>query len=344
MVHIAAVPRKDGVARLPTMAARLRTVVGRHPEFLASPAALVLLLAAWEFGPGWLGISTILIPPPSEAFQAAVEGLFGGNLLSHLAITCWEALAGFAIGIAAAFIVGGITAYSRLFERTIYGYLLAIQTMPKVALAPLFIAWLGFGLASKVVVAALLSFFPVLVNVVVGLKRCEPGKIDIMRTLAASELQIFRFVRLPNALPYVFSGLNVAIVFALTGAIAAEFIGSREGLGYAMLMANAEMNMPRTFAILALLGFVGFISMRRLISRQGGSSTGRLWFRRTNGDGGRHFDELSFCGHGSHRPLGRACDGRALQDQLRPDDDRNRPRPCRAYLRTESELLAGRKS
>lgn len=227
-------------------------------DALATAALLFLIFAAWEGGVRGVGAQGFLVPPPSSIAVALADGIADGSLLPHLLVTAKEALLGFAIAASAGFVLGSVAAHDRLFERTVYRYLVAIQTMPKIALAPLFVAWFGFGLASKVGVAALVAFFPVLLNVVVGLKSCAPGRIDIMHALSASEWQIFRLVRLPSALPYIFSGLTVSSVFAVTGAIVGEFVGAREGLGYEMLVANGSMNLSRSFAILALLGVLGY--------------------------------------------------------------------------------------
>jgi NitT/TauT family transport system permease protein len=224
----------------------------------AALALVVALLLAWEGAVRGAGVNAFLLPPPTAIGAALADGLVRGSLLPHLYVTAKEALLGFAIAALAGFLIGAIAAQSRLFERTLYRYLVAIQTMPKVALAPLFVAWFGFGMVSKVGVAALVSFFPVLLSVVVGLKSCDAGKLDLMRSLSASEWQVFRYVRLPNALPFVFSGLSVASVFAVTGAIVGEFVGAREGLGYEMLVANGAMNVSRSFAILVLLGALGY--------------------------------------------------------------------------------------
>jgi NitT/TauT family transport system permease protein len=220
-------------------------------------AALMLLLAFWEWGVAWLGIGAYLLPPPSMVARAIVEMVGDGSLWLHLQVTMTETLAGFAIALAAGVLVGAVLTQNRLLERTVYGYLVAIQTMPKIALAPLFVAWFGFGLWSKIGVAALIAFFPILVNVMVGLKSCDPGKIDLMNTLAASRWQVFRYVQLPSALPYIMAGVDVAIVFALTGAIVGEFVGATAGLGYQMVLANSEMQVPKVYGVLLVLGALG---------------------------------------------------------------------------------------
>lgn len=177
---------------------------------------------------------------------------------------------GFAIAGIAGVVLGAGVALSPAIAGAVYPYLVATQTIPKIALAPLLILWFGYDAASKIAVAALIAFFPVLANVVAGLRDCDEGKLDVLRSLGASRWQIFRMVRLPNALPYVFNGFNIAIVFALTGAIVGEFVGASEGIGYLMMQANGLMNVPMGFSlmlVLALLGAVLFGGMK-LIRRR----------------------------------------------------------------------------
>jgi NitT/TauT family transport system permease protein len=226
----------------------------------ALPAVtLILLLAGWEWGVRLLGIGAYLLPPPSLVAGALADMAADGSLWANLQVTMVATLGGFAIALAAGIVIGALIAQNRLLERTVYGYLVAIQTLPKIALAPLFVAWFGFGLGSKVGVAALIAFFPILVNVIIGLKSCDAGKIDLMRALSASGWQIFRYVRLPSALPYIMAGVDVAIVFALTGAIVGEFVGATAGLGYQMVLSNSQMEVPKVYGVLLVLGAIGVL-------------------------------------------------------------------------------------
>lgn len=226
----------------------------------ALPAVtLLLLLAGWEWGVRLLGIGAYLLPPPSLVAGALADMAADGSLWANLQVTMVATLGGFAIALAAGIVIGALIAQNRLLERTVYGYLVAIQTLPKIALAPLFVAWFGFGIGSKVGVAALIAFFPILVNVIIGLKSCDAGKIDLMRALSASGWQIFRYVRLPSALPYIMAGVDVAIVFALTGAIVGEFVGATAGLGYQMVLSNSQMEVPKVYGVLLVLGAIGVL-------------------------------------------------------------------------------------
>lgn len=233
--------------------------LARAGELALPAAAIALLFAAWEWGVALLGIGAYLLPPPSQVLAAIAAMARDGSLWHNTQVTLGATLGGFAIALAAGIAVGGLIAQSRLVERTVYGYLVAIQTLPKIALAPLFVAWFGFGLSSKVAVAALIAFFPIVVNVIVGLKSCDAGRIDVMRALSASRWQIFRHVQLPSALPFILAGADVAIVFALTGAIVGEFVGATAGLGYQMVLSNSQMQVPKVYGVLIVLGGIGML-------------------------------------------------------------------------------------
>jgi NitT/TauT family transport system permease protein len=253
--------------------------LARAGDLALPAAAIVLLFAAWEWGVALLGIGAYLLPPPSQVFAAIATMARDGSLWTNAQVTLGATLTGFAIALAAGIAVGGLIAQSRLVERTVYGYLVAIQTLPKIALAPLFVAWFGFGLSSKVAVAALIAFFPIVVNVIVGLKSCDTGRIDVMRALSASRWQVFRLVQLPSAAPFIMAGADVAIVFALTGAIVGEFVGATAGLGYQMVLSNSQMEVPKVYGVLIVLGAIGMalhgavaLLRRRLLSWMPASS------------------------------------------------------------------------
>src|SRR5579884_2661654 len=156
--------------------------------------AVAVVLTGWEGLLRLFGMSPFVLPSPGAVAVALVEITRDGSLVSNLFTTLEEAALGFMIAVGAGIAVGGVMAQSALVERMLYGYLVALQTMPKIALAPLFVAWFGFGLESKVAIAALIAFFPMLANVVVGLKSCDEGKVDVLRALAAGEWKIFRMV------------------------------------------------------------------------------------------------------------------------------------------------------
>jgi NitT/TauT family transport system permease protein len=193
---------------------------------------------------------------PSELARLIDTGVLGDNILT----TVWEAFCGFAIATCLGLVLGTLIAEFRLVDRIVYPYLIALQTMPKIALAPVLLVWFGFGMGSKIAVAAVISLFPILVNTIAGLRGCDQGRLDVLRALGASKWDCFRLVKLPNALPFVFSGLSTAVMFALTGALVGEFVGATHGLGYLIVQANSQMNIPQVFAVLLILCAIGTAS------------------------------------------------------------------------------------
>jgi NitT/TauT family transport system permease protein len=174
-------------------------------------------------------------------------------------VTLTETLLGFAFGSLLAFALGIAVALSRRTEYFLYPFIVMFQAMPKVALAPLIIIWFGLGLTSKVVSAALVAFFPLMVNTIVGLRSADEDRINLMRSLAATRGQIFWMLQLPNAMPYIFAGLEIAMIFALIGAIVAEFVGAQSGLGMLMQSMNFTMDVAGQFSVLLILSVLGLL-------------------------------------------------------------------------------------
>jgi NitT/TauT family transport system permease protein len=219
----------------------------------------VLVVLAWHFSVTLLGTSHLIFPGPLAVVQSLYTGVASGEFLGHLWITLYEILAGFFVGAALGFVLGAAIGQSALMEAVLYPYVLAFQTMPKVAVAPLFVLWFGFGTTSKVVITATIVFFPVLANTIVGLRSAPREQIDLMKAFTASGWHIFRMVRLPQALPYVFAGLDIGIVLAVIGAIVGEFVGAQAGLGYLIMQRNFSMDTAGVFAILILLSLIGIV-------------------------------------------------------------------------------------
>jgi NitT/TauT family transport system permease protein len=232
-------------------------VLRTRPQAVLIPAVFVLFVGAWEWVVRQWSVPAFIAPAPSAVARSLAAGIRSGVYLEHLWVTLGETLAGFAIAAVAGIALGAIIAQFRLLERTVYPYLVALQTLPKIAIAPLIIVWAGFGLSSKVIIAALVAFFPVLVNVIVGLKTIDQGKLELMRSLRASRWQTFRLVTFPNALPFVFAGLDIAVVFSVLGAIVGEFVGAQQGLGNLILQFNVSLDIAGVFAVLILLAALG---------------------------------------------------------------------------------------
>lgn len=216
-----------------------------------------LVMVFWHMIVRVLEVSPLIFPGPIQVTQSLYKGLITGEFLPHLGITLYEILAGFVIGAILGFLLGAAIGQIQLVEALIYPYVVAFQTMPKVAIAPLFVVWFGFGATSKVVITATIVFFPVLANTVVGLRSAPRDQVDLMHAFTASKWQVFRMVRLPQSLPYIFAGLDIGIVLAVIGAIVGEFVGAQSGLGYLILQRNFSLDTAGVFAILVVLSSIG---------------------------------------------------------------------------------------
>ena len=224
---------------------------------LLVPASVAVVVAVWEVTVRALDIPQYLIPPPSAVMRSLVTMWNTGLLVSNGLFTLGEAVAGFLIAFVTSMIFATCIAESRLFERLIYPYLAAIQSMPKVAIAPLIMIWFGVGIESKIVLSALLSFFPMLVNAVEGLKSVDEKRARLFQSLGSSRLQTLRLLKIPHALPFLLVGVELGTIYAMLGAIVAEFVGSSKGLGAYLLSMNYQMDAAGSFGILAVLALYG---------------------------------------------------------------------------------------
>jgi NitT/TauT family transport system permease protein len=220
---------------------------------------IAAVLAVWELMVALTEVPEYILPPPSSIFRAMYNGIMTNVYPQHFFVTLTETLLGFLVGTILAFMLGTLVALSRRIEYFLYPFIVMFQAMPKVALAPLIIVWFGLGLTSKVINAALVAFFPLMVNTIVGLRSAEEDRINLMRSLAASRTQIFFMLQLPNALPYIFAGLEIAMIFALIGAIVAEFVGAERGLGMLIQSMNFNMDVAGQFSILLILSLLGLV-------------------------------------------------------------------------------------
>jgi NitT/TauT family transport system permease protein len=227
----------------------------------ASRAAPVLsvpvVLGLWEAFIRIKGIEPFIFPSPSGIGVALYNGLWGGSFLSAIQVTLVEILAGFVFGAFSGLFLGILMASIPLVHRVMFPWVVALQTIPKVAIAPLMIVWFGFGVESKILIVGLTCLFPVLVNTMAGLQATEINRINLVRALSGTRLQVLRYVLLPSALPYIFAGLNTAMVLAVIGAIVGEFVGARNGIGVRILQANFTLDLASVFALLAVLSAIG---------------------------------------------------------------------------------------
>ena len=250
--------------------ARSRFGLRDQPEFVLVPVSFILIVLAWEYGVRLLDVPSFVLPPPSAIWGSLLNQLQTSRFWNNVWVTSQETLAGYLLGVTTAFLLGIAVVQSRIVEKTVFPYVVAFQTVPKVALAPLFIIWFGFGLTSKILIAALVSFFPMLINVIEGLRSADQDQIELMRSLDASKRQIFFRVQLPNSMPFVFAGLDIGIVFAIIGAVVGEWVGARAGLGYQLLQYIYDFNIAGLFAVLIVLAVMGLVahSLIRLLQRR----------------------------------------------------------------------------
>jgi len=223
-------------------------------------AVFVVFFAVWEIAVRALGVKPVILPPPSLIFLAI--GKHWAYLLSNSVPTLIAVSAGFALAAALGFLIAVGIAYSRWVSELTYPFLVAAQVLPKVALAPLFLIWFGFGLTPKVVIAALIAFFPIVINTARGLSSVEPELVQYMNSLGASRWETFMKISLPWALPYIFASFRIAITLAVVGAVVGEFISSDTGLGYVISYANTSLDTDVMFAgifVLSALGVVLFL-------------------------------------------------------------------------------------
>jgi NitT/TauT family transport system permease protein len=212
-----------------------------------------------------LEVPTYILPAPSKVAIALWRGFASGLYQKHLLHTLAETLLGFLLGSALGLLLGAAVALNRYIEYFFYPYIVMFQSMPKVALAPLIVVWFGLGLKSQVVNVALVACFPLIVNTIAGLKSAEEDRINLMRSLAASRTQVFWMLKLPSALPFVMAGLEVAMIFALIGAIVAEFVGSPAGLGMLIQSMNYSMDVAGQFSVLLILSILGLLLNRCIL-------------------------------------------------------------------------------
>jgi NitT/TauT family transport system permease protein len=244
----------DAVAPMERPALVARCLRSPRLQLVAFTIALLLL---WQFVCEVLDVPSYLLPTPSAIAVALWSGIADGILVRSMYITFIEAVAGFLIAATAGIALGTLIAQFSVVERLVYPYIVGLQSLPKVAIAPLIIVWFGYGFSSKIVVSATIALFPILVNVIVGLKSADEDQLDLMRSLNASRWQALRLVQFPAALPFIFAGLDVAAIFSVLGAIVAEFVGSQAGLGNLLLAFNSNLEISSVFACLILLGLMG---------------------------------------------------------------------------------------
>lgn len=230
----------------------MRAMLRRHGGAIG---AFLVLFLAWEVLVRLFGVAHYLLPPPSVVLADFARRW--PRVLDSTWVTTFEILAGYLLAVVVSIPLAMAVAYSRWFERTVYPVVVFLQIVPKIAIAPLFIIWFGFGFTPKLLLVFLLSFFPIVVAAVAGFKSVDPEVLDLGRTTGAGPLRLFWRIRLPHALPEIFTGLKVGAALATTAAVVAEFVASNKGLGYLLLEYNGNLETGMVFAVIIVLSLVG---------------------------------------------------------------------------------------
>ncbi|MBV7483066.1 ABC transporter permease [Bordetella sp. BOR01] len=226
---------------------------------------LVILVGMWELTVRQAGISALVLPAPSAVALTLWTSLSTGYLWPHIGTTLAEMLLGLALGGIAGLAMGVALAESALLDRVLKPYVIVSQVVPKLALAPLFVLWFGFGMAPTVVMTALICFFPLMENTLTSLRQVDPNRLQLFRMLGASRGQTLLRLKLPAGLPGILAGLRVALVLALVGAVVGEFIGASRGLGAVIIASQGMMDTPLMFAALAAIAAIGLLCYQAML-------------------------------------------------------------------------------
>ena len=222
-----------------------------------SLTTLAVMVLIWAAAVDALQIPKYLIPSPAsvlEVFTTQTELLWENSLR-----TAYEVVVGFIVAVVLGIPLGMAIAESRLFGRIVYPLIIASQSIPKIAIGPLLVVWFGFGLTPKLIMVVLVAFFPIVVNTAIGMKSVSPSTISLARSIGLSKLATFTKIRLPQAMPNIFGGLEVAITFAVIGAVVGEFLGADLGLGYLLVAAGGQLETAMLFAALVAVTILGLV-------------------------------------------------------------------------------------
>ena len=243
-----------GVSHHPSsLRKRFTRASDRYRAYLLLPPALLLFLCLWQLVVTLGSYPTFILPPPALVFRKFMVALTDGTLLHHAWATLREVFLGLALGLTVATFLGYVFAKSKPLERLLSPYIVASQSIPIVALAPLLVIWFGFGLLSKVIVCALIVFFPVLINTIVGLRSVDQNLVDLMRSYGATRTQMFTMLELPAALPVLLGGLKIGVTLSVIGAVVGEFVAADEGLGFLVNLSRGLFDTPMMFVALFTL-------------------------------------------------------------------------------------------
>ena len=222
---------------------------GRLLPWISTPIVLILVIVLWKLVIAVFDVSEFVLPQPEDVAAAMVDVVQSQGFWGHVRTTLVETLVGFGIALVLGVALGAVLGRIMWLERAL---------RPEVALIPLFIVWFGFGVTSKIVIAALLAFFPIMLNVLLGVRSVEPGHRDVMRSLNAGKWATFWRLDYHSTMPYVFAGMEIGIVFAIIGSVVGEYLGGNQGLGYMIVVSLNALNAEQLFAVIVILTLIGF--------------------------------------------------------------------------------------
>ncbi|WP_332690888.1 ABC transporter permease [Halalkalibacter lacteus] len=219
----------------------------------------IIMLITWEFVVQVKGISKIILPAPTTIAANLFQHFQSGYFYPHIIATAFEVFGGFFIGAILGIGLGFLVAQSKTTQEILQPYIIASQAMPKLALAPLLVLWFGFGYTPKIIIVALVCFFPLFESTVTGLSHVSREKLALFQSLKATRFQTLRKLRLPTAMPFIFSGLRVAVVLSVVGAVISEFIGANKGLGALIIASQGMLDTTLMFSVFILLTVIGIL-------------------------------------------------------------------------------------
>lgn len=232
-----------------------KAVIRKLVEWLPAFALFALLIVLWQFAVTFAGIREYLLPSPLAVWQSLVSSQI--DWAGHIWVTGVAIFGAFLIAAVGGIVLGTIIAWSGFMNRALMPFLVFVNTLPKVAIAPLFLLWLGYGILPNMLIGALIGFFPVVINTAVGLSQIDDDMIDLGRVFNAPKWKVFAKIRIPNAYPYILSALKVTATAAVVGAIVGEFVASQAGLGYVIITSQSSMNTPLAFGALVWISVLG---------------------------------------------------------------------------------------
>jgi NitT/TauT family transport system permease protein len=232
---------------------------GKFLPWISTAIAIVVIVAIWKLVIAVFNVSPFVLPQPEDVLKGVRELVQSKGFWSDARVTLEETLIGFTIALVLGLALGIVLGRVAWLEQAMRPVIVASQVVPKVALIPLFIIWFGFGITSKIIIVALLSFFPILLNVILGVRSVDSGHRDVMRSLNAGRWQTFRRLEYPSTLPYILAGMEVGIVFAVVGAVVGEYLGGDQGLGYRIVTSLNNLEAETLFAVILVLTLLGFL-------------------------------------------------------------------------------------